>query len=430
MPICLEEAEEWFPVVPDEPEGEHRVYDGQQLRFTTDQFEQLATLLGLIWRGDRHYLALGVGGVLAKCGYHPADAERLVSIVAGKAGDTELNDRLTAVRDSYLNASLGKPVKAWQELKERMGEDSLDYLSTLLKVEKQPDRPPPPPPPSVAPDVRDPYKMPFRMTERQAFPTFPMLMRGILPSDPRGVVGYLTGYSQSFKSYLALDWACHVSEGMEWSGHETTQAEVLYVAAEGQYADLLSRLRAWETHHGRRAENLFCRLAPVKLTDKESVAEAIALTKRLDGFKPRLVILDTLNQCAGDTDDNSSADARIIYAACKEFGMEFGSTVMLLCHKGKSEGAIIRGSSAYFDDCDFCYEIQRPCWMTGGLDATLNCRKIKRGKMIFNYELKAREVKWEADGETGSDLVLLQKVMDKFRALPVEEIRNDRGGVD
>jgi hypothetical protein len=406
MPICLEEAEEWFPVVPDEPEGEHRVYDGQQLRFTTDQFEQLATLLGLIWRGDRHYLALGVGGVLAKCGYHAAEAEHLVSTVASKSGDTELRDRITAVRDSYLAASQGKPVKAWRELRDRLPPDSMGYFEELLGVsrvvQKPPDRPPP--------DTNDPYKMPFRMTQRQAFPTYPMLMKGVIPSDPRGVVGYLTGFSQSFKSYLGLDWACHVSEGMEWAGHETTQSQVLYVAAEGQYRDLLSRLRAWETHHKRKAENLFCRLAPVRLTDKDSVAEAISLIERVDGFKPRFVILDTLNQCAGDTDDNSSADARIIYAACKEFGVEFGSTVMMLCHKGKSETAIIRGSSAYFDDSDFVYEIQRPCWMTGGLDATLNCRKIKRGKMIFNYELKAREVSWEADGETGSDLVLLQKV--------------------
>jgi hypothetical protein len=419
--------EEWLPEVPDEPEREHRVYDGQQLRFTPDQFEQVASLLGLVWRGDRHYLALGVGGVLAKCGYHATEAERLVSVVAGRSADTELTDRLTAVRDSYLNASLGKPVKAWSELRDRMGEDSLAYFGTLLgvppKVEKPPDRPPP------EPDTRDPYKMPFRMTERQKFPAFPMLMRGVLPSDPRGVVGYLTGFSQSFKSYLALDWACHVSEGMEWAGHETTRAEVLYVAAEGQYRDLLSRLRAWETHHQRRAENLFCRLAPVRLTDKDSVAEAIALIEGLNDFRPRFVILDTLNQCAGDTDDNSSADARIIYAACKEFGIKFGSTVMMLCHKGKSETAIIRGSSAYFDDSDFVYEIQRPCWMTGGLDATLNCRKIKRGKMIFNYELKAREVKWEADGESGSDLVLLQKVFGSaFDTLPKETV-DDRTGI-
>jgi hypothetical protein len=408
MPTTLEEVLEWLEL-PEEEEVVHQVYDGQDRTLADDKREQLANLLSLLWKKpDRHVLAMAVAGALAKTGYTQTDAERVVIDICRKASDEETGDRLTAVRDTYKAASLGQPVMAFRELYSRMGDDTKSYFQTLLGnpkpvKEDRPDRPPPH-------EIKDPYKIPFRLTERQNFPSFPMLMKGIIPSDPRGCVGYLVGLSQSFKSYLSLDWAGHISEGMEWHGHPTTQAQVLYVAAEGQYRDLLSRLRAWETHHKLKAENLFTRLSPINLSHPDDVEEALALIARVEGLEPRLIILDTLSQCAGDIAENSSDDARKIYASCKKLGEKFGATVLVVHHRGKSEGAILRGSSAFFDDSDFVHELQRPAWQVGGLDCTLNCRKIKSGKLVRNYEMKASEVQWEESGERGSDLVLLQKV--------------------
>lgn len=409
MPTTLEEVLEWVDLPEEEPEVVHRAYDGQDRGLTDDKRDALAALLALLWKqGDRHVLAMAVAGALCKSGYTQPDAERLVIDICRKASDDEVGNRMQAVRDTYRTASLGQPIAAFRELYSRMGEGTKEYFQDLLGAPKpikedKPDRPPPH-------TITDPYKIPFRLTERQNFPSYPMLMKGVIPSDPRGCVGYLVGLSQSFKSYLSLDWAGHISQGMQWHGHDTTQAQVLYVAAEGQYRDLLSRLRAWETHHETQAENLFTRLSPINLSQPDDVEEALALIARVEGLEPRLIILDTLSQCAGDIAENSSDDARRIYQSCKKLGGEFGATVLVVHHGGKGEGAIMRGSSAFFDDSDFVYQMQRPAWMVGGMDCELNCRKIKTGKMVRGYEMKATEIAWQEGDEEGVDLVLLEKI--------------------
>jgi hypothetical protein len=312
---------------------------------------------------------------------------------------------IQAVRDTYRNAALGQPVKAFTALSEKLGPDTMELLFANVLGGRMPEvetRPPP--------EEDDPYATPLRFTDRRDFPAYEMLIEGILPADPRGCVGYLCGLSQSFKSYLSIDWGCHISQGMPWQGHATEQAQVYYVAAEGQYADLMSRLRAWEAEHQAKAENLYGQLCPVNLTCEAAIELMI---KRVDaaGLKPRLIILDTLSQCGGAMDENTSGDARAIYRSCKEFGKSFGATVVVVAHSGKSEGAIIRGSSAFFDDSDFVYQMSRPGWQGGGLDCTLNCRKIKSGRMLLNHQMCAREREWEEGERRGKDLILTQMVM-------------------
>ena len=391
-----------------EPERPSIVYEGQEKRLTAQQRADIDALMEVLWgEGERHALALALAGVFAKEGYHPECAVGVVLAACRATGDTELADRRAAVRDTYRAAARGDPVKAWKALGEVMEPDTLDYFRQLIDARPKPASPADPEP--LEDD--DPYAVPFRLTERKDFPSYPSLMQGLLPADPRGVVGYLVGLSQSFKSYLSLDWAAHISQGMAWHGHDTTQAQVFYVCAEGQYRDLLSRLRAWETHHATRAENLFCRLSPINLFEPDSVDRALRLVSRVKDFSPRFVILDTLSQCAGQMQETSNDDARTIYRACKKFGTEFGSTVLVVHHAGKSEGAIIRGASALFDDSDFVHQLVRPGWQVNGMDCTLNAIKLKSARRVRGHELQAKEVQWEEGGERGSDLVLVQRVL-------------------
>ncbi len=45
----------------------------------------------------------------------------------------------------------------------------------------------------------------------------------------------LIGPYSRFKSFIALDMACHVALGQDWAGHRTKAAQdVLYIAAEGE----------------------------------------------------------------------------------------------------------------------------------------------------------------------------------------------------
>jgi hypothetical protein len=379
---------------------------------TREQWSKLSGLFEVIWKSpDRHDLAMMLAGAFVKEGYRQSDARDVVFQVCSVTQDREVEDRLRAVDDTYKAASLGQPVKAFRDLEAKLPPDTMGYFRELLGVRTTAPTP-------IAEDDEDPYTIPFRLTERQSFPSHPMLIDRILPSDPRGCVGYLVGLSQSFKSYLAIDWACHVSQGLNWQGNECSQGQVYYVAAEGQYEDLMSRLRAWESESKIRAENVFARLSPVNLASPTAVERAIDRIER-KRLKPRLIIFDTLSQCGGDMQENSSDDARRIYRSCKEFATNFGATVLVVAHSGKAEGAIIRGSSAFFDDADCVYQMTRPGWQGGGLDCTLNCRKIKSGRALLNHEMQAREVVWEEGERKGRDLILVQRVLrSRFEEIP------------
>ena len=171
------------------------------------------------------------------------------------------------------------------------------------------------------------------------------------------------------------------------------------------------RPRVWESHNEKKAENLFCRLSPINLFEPKSVARALQLVDRTEGFIPRLVILDTLSQCAGEMQETSNDDARTIYRACKEFGKRFGSTVLVVHHAGKSENAIMRGASALFDDADFVHQLVRPGWQANGMDCTLNAVKLKSERRVRGHEMQAVEVQWQDGDERGTDLVLVQRVL-------------------
>ncbi len=41
------------------------------------------------------------------------------------------------------------------------------------------------------------------------------------------------GPSGSYKSFLAISWACHIATGIEWSGNRVNPGVVIYIVGEG-----------------------------------------------------------------------------------------------------------------------------------------------------------------------------------------------------
>ena len=58
------------------------------------------------------------------------------------------------------------------------------------------------------------------------------VIKGLIPECS---FASIYGPSGSFKSFLALDWACHIATGKDWDGHKVKQGAVLYVAGEGGF---------------------------------------------------------------------------------------------------------------------------------------------------------------------------------------------------
>ena len=67
-----------------------------------------------------------------------------------------------------------------------------------------------------------------------------------------------------FKSFVALDWACHVALGLPWRGREVTQGDVVYVVAEGKKG-IPGRVSAWEATYGHRVSGVHFLPEPVQV---------------------------------------------------------------------------------------------------------------------------------------------------------------------
>ena len=72
-------------------------------------------------------------------------------------------------------------------------------------------------------------------------------VKGLIPEQS---IGFIFGASQTFKSFIALDYALHRAYGMRWMGRKTRQAVPVYLAAEGG-AGIMRRIEAWHLARNR-----------------------------------------------------------------------------------------------------------------------------------------------------------------------------------
>jgi len=103
----------------------------------------VATMLRRNWRsGQRHDLALAAAGLLAKAGWRLDDAVRLVSVVAADAADSEIGDRIKAVRDTYARRDAGQSINGHQQLVSLLGVKVADKLQAWVSTGEDAPLPP------------------------------------------------------------------------------------------------------------------------------------------------------------------------------------------------------------------------------------------------------------------------------------------------
>ncbi|MGR5176887.1 helicase RepA family protein [Vibrio mediterranei] len=237
------------------------------------------------------------------------------------------------------------------------------------------------------------------------------LLEGILPAKSFGVV---YGPSGSFKSFLIMSWAAHVSTGMAWDGRKTREVGVLYVVAEGGVG-APRRVKAWEKAYlnGQQLSNFFVVNEPVHIASihSEQMLEATIddIEHQFD-VKIELVVFDTLARCFNGADENSTRDMNYFIAGCDTLKANKGVTVLVVHHSGKNEASAARGSSALKAACDFEYKVTRPEHSVEG-EATLilKCEKMKDDEPIPEraYSLKSQHVFTQASGKPVYSLVVV-----------------------
>jgi putative DNA primase/helicase len=94
----------------------------------------IATVLFKHWHpGARHHLALAVAGFLAMRSWSEEQVVDLVKAVALKAGDEDVEDRLTAVRTTFEQVLGHRPVSQASQLEEVLGKKAVRQLEKWTK---------------------------------------------------------------------------------------------------------------------------------------------------------------------------------------------------------------------------------------------------------------------------------------------------------
>lgn len=207
----------------------------------------------------------------------------------------------------------------------------------------------------------------------------------------RQSVAILSGKFGTYKSFLALDWACHLALGRPWHGHDVDQATpVVYIAAEGQVG-VKRRVRGWRRRHlaGEQLPRGALTVIPQRVvleTDKDGKATAHLreLVELVTERGAGLVVFDTLSKSKGKADDNSNAEMSALMALVIELTRATRATVLLVAHTGYS-GEHTRGASSQEDDVDtvFVIRFDDPKNEDRGLEVrrVLHHRKSKDGEL-------------------------------------------------
>lgn len=233
------------------------------------------------------------------------------------------------------------------------------------------------------------------------------LVKGVMS---RGSLVLLAGMNQSYKSFVALDWACSIATGTPWLGRQVKAAEpVLYIAAEGAYG-IRQRRAAWKRQHGVQTLDNF-HLVPHAVQFRDSARQA-ALLEHIERLRPALVVVDTVHQSAAGLNENDAGEMSTVMARARDM-TQWGATVVLVHHTGHA-GERARGSSSLGDDADEVWLIKRDDVETPGLDVvrTMHHWKAKDSQLSPEIELKASPVDTgyrDEDGEVVTSLVLAEE---------------------
>lgn len=233
---------------------------------------------------------------------------------------------------------------------------------------------------------------------------------------PTNSLGVMYAPSASLKSFIAIDIACSVAEGVEWCGNKVSQGAVLYVAAEGALGTS-RRIKGWEIQNKKTIRNLFVLDHAIYLTtpeDMSSLQNAIKTLEEANEIKFDLIILDTLARTfLGD--ENTQQDMSKFITACDSLKTEINCSILLIHHSGKDASRGARGSSALRAACDCEFQVQR---IDGKTSVNFISTKQKDAEEQNPIQLDFETVPLEIFDDEHNELETLVKINHSIQNLP------------
>jgi AAA domain len=238
----------------------------------------------------------------------------------------------------------------------------------------------------------EPYRL-YTEEDLGRFPPVEWWIRGWLA---KGELHGFYGKGGTFKSFVALDWACHLAA----AGHP-----VVYIVAEGA-SGTKARIAAWKKASGVE-ELAALRLMPssVRLQDVDSVATFIAALKsQLDGAGPALIVVDTLARNFVGGNENSPEEMGLFVEGCERVRRAFDCAVLVI-HHTTVDGKRERGTEALRNATFAMHKFTRSQFPLLGV--TVSCDRMKDARPPVDVALAPEEIDvgWSnADGDPVTSL--------------------------
>ena len=200
-----------------------------------------------------------------------------------------------------------------------------------------------------------------------------------------------TGPSGQYKSFVAIDIACHVVTGRDWDGRAVTQGDVLYLAGEGR-TGIMRRVKAWTIANGLMPEAMrgFHLSKNTLIMDGSNIADIVS---EMEGKTIAAIFVDTTaRHLAGH--ENDAKDMNAYINAVTGLASKLNATAFMMHHTGHDQ-ARGRGSTAYYAalDCEvMCNK------------GTLTFSKMKDDEAPEPIEFKLASVEIGRDDETGEPI--------------------------
>jgi hypothetical protein len=193
---------------------------------------------------------------------------------------------------------------------------------------------------------------------------------------PRRGIGFFIAPSHAGKSFAVIDLAGHLGQGKDWLGHKVARKYcVLYVTGEGRDG-IDQRVRAWVLRNGGTHGNVAVMEGPPNLfADTNAEARVVTAAKALmaaTGSECALIVFDTLASLCTGMDENSAQDVGKLTKRMRAIAEKTDAAIMVVHHTGVTNQTRGRGSSAFFGNGDFEFQIN--------VDEKTKERRLKNSK--------------------------------------------------
>ncbi len=188
------------------------------------------------------------------------------------------------------------------------------------------------------------------------------LIKGVMP---KADVGMIFGESGSGKSFLALDMAMSIAQGVSWRDCNVTKGSVAYLVAEGTQG-FRKRLKAYAKKNKVKLADIpfyvidECPNFLGKSDDDQKIINNIHNHNAVNpNEKIKVLFIDTFAMVTSGANENSSDDMGAVIGRCKRIALQTGAMVVLIHHSGKDATKGARGWSGVKGAMDFEIEITR-----------------------------------------------------------------------